>query len=274
MTGTLTFYDAAYPPAHPPKTDGVCIYIGGDAVHVWTTEDRDSQTARYRLPIFVRSNPPGPGAAADAAAAVAQLKAIGAPHGTLVAWDTETAADATYISGVYVRLAAAGYKLIVYGSQAAVMGNQAPDGLYWGADWTDVPHLHSGDQMTQYVNYAAYDEDLAEASLPFWDTRPAPKGWTFPAPAGLHVVKQTREGYSFEWEPVTGPSGQKPTGYSAYTYNTAGDLANHQVVTGLTASEYGPTGKGLPAGTYRTDVWANGGEVGPSHSTLTVTLTS
>ncbi len=175
MTGTLTFYDAAYPPPHPPGTDGVCGYIGGDTPHVWTAEDWRSQTARYRLPIFVRSNPPGPGAEADVGAAVAQLKAIGAPEGALVAWDMETAADAAYISGVYVRLIAAGYRLIVYGTQSDVMGNQAPDGLYWGADWTDTPHLHSGDQMTQYVSFAAYDESLAQASLPFWDTRPAPK---------------------------------------------------------------------------------------------------
>ena len=201
------------------------------------------------------------------------LHLIGAPHGTLVAWDTETAVDAAYIGGVYVHLAAAGYKLIVYGSQSAVMGNQNPDGLYWGADWTDTPHLHSGDQMTQYVSYPAYDENLAQASLPFWDTRPVPKGWTFPAPSGLHVVKQTREGYTFAWEPVKGPSGQKPTGYSAYTYGAGGELVNHQVVTGLAASEYGPAGTGLPAGTYRTNVWANGGEVGPSHATVTVTLT-
>jgi hypothetical protein len=185
MTGTLTFYDAAYPPAHPPATDGVCGYIGGDTPHVWTAAEWKAQAARYRLPVFVRSSPPGPGAAADVAAAVAQLKAIGAPHGTLVAWDTETAADAAYISGVYVRLAAAGYKLIVYGSQAAVMGNQAPDGLYWGADWTDVPHLHSGDQMTQYVSYAAYDESLAAPTLPFWDTRPAPK----PKETGMEISK-------------------------------------------------------------------------------------
>lgn len=273
MTGTLTFYDAAWPPAHPPKTDGVCGYIGGDTPHIWSDADWWFQPARYRLPIFVRSNPPGPGAVADVAAAVAQLKAIGAPHGTLVAWDTETAADAAYISSVYIHLTAAGYKLIVYGSQSAVMGNQNPDGLYWGADWTDTPHLHSGDQMTQYVSYPAYDENLAQASLPFWDTRPAPKGWTFPAPGGLHVVKQTRDGYSFAWDAVKGPSGQKPTGYSAYTYSAAGDLVNHQVAAGLTASEYGPSGKGLPAGTYRTNVWANGGEEAPSHSQLTVTLT-
>ena len=272
MTGTLTFYDAAYPPAHPPKTDGVCIYIGGDTPHVWSLADIASQHARYRLPIFVRSNPPGPGAAADVATAVAMLHLIGAQHGTLVAWDTEIAADAAYIGGVYVRLAAAGYKLIVYGSQSAVMGNQNPDGLYWGADWTDTPHLHSGDQMTQYVSYPAYDEDLAQASLPFWDTRPAPKGWTFPAPGGLHVVKQTREGYSFAWDAVKGPSGQKPTGYSAFTYSAGGELVNHQIVAGLATSEYGPAGTGLPAGTYRTNVWANGGEEAPPHSQLTVTL--
>lgn len=100
----------------------------------------------------------------------------------------------------------------------------------------------------------------------------APDGWTFPAPGGLHVVKQTREGYSFAWDAVTGPAGQKPSGYSAYTYNAAGDLVNHQIVTGLTASEYGPTGKGLPAGTYGTDVWANGAPDRPPNSPLTVTL--
>lgn len=101
-----------------------------------------------------------------------------------------------------------------------------------------------------------------------------PKDWTFPAPAGLRLVKQTREGYSFSWSPVVGPSGQKPTGYSAFTYNADGVLVNHQVVTGTGASEYGPNGTGLPTGTYRTNVWANGAPGGPPHSTLTVTLAS
>ena len=87
-------------------------------------------------------------------------------------------------------------------------------------------------------------------------------------------MKQTREGYTFAWEPVKGPSGQKPTGYSAYTYGAGGELVNHQVVdrAGRIRST-GPAGTGLPAGTYRTNVWANGGEVGPSHATVTVTLT-
>lgn len=173
-TGTLTFYDAAYPPAQPPHSDGVVIYIGGDTPHVWLLVEIDMQPARYRLPTFVRSDPPGPGAAADVATAVARLKAIGAPAGTLVAWDMEMAADAAYILAVYEGLRAAGYELIVYGSQSTVLGNANPDGLYWGADWTDVPHLHAPDVMTQWVSFAAYDESLAEPSLPFWDTRPAP----------------------------------------------------------------------------------------------------
>jgi peptidoglycan hydrolase-like protein with peptidoglycan-binding domain len=104
--------------------------------------------------------------------AVAKLKAIGAPKGTLVAWDMETAADATYISEVYNSLKAAGYTMIVYGSQSTVMGNKNPDGLYWGADWTDVANLVGADAVTQYVSFNAYDVSVAKSTLPFWDTKP------------------------------------------------------------------------------------------------------
>jgi hypothetical protein len=173
LTGTLTFYDAAWPPARAPQTAGVCIYIGGDTPHVWTAAEIHAQTARYRLPVFVRSNPPGPGASADVVAAVRQLQAIGAPKGTLVAWDMETAADSAYIASVFRDLSSFGYQLIVYGSESAVLGNHNPDGLYWGADWTGTPHFAAHNVMTQYVSFSGYDEDLAEASLPFWDTHPA-----------------------------------------------------------------------------------------------------
>lgn len=182
----LTFYDAAFPPADPPPVDGVCIYIGGDTPHVWTLEEIGMQRARYRLPIFVRSNPPGPGPAQDVASALSRLKTIGAPRGTLVAWDLETAADALYIRGASTGLTSAGYKLIVYGSESTVRGNQVPDGLYFGADWTSVPHLHSGDAMTQYVSFAGFDEELARPGLPFWDTQaPVRKGpYRHTAPGG------------------------------------------------------------------------------------------
>jgi len=185
----LTFYDAAFPPASPPECDGVCLYIGGDAVHVWTAEEIGMQAARYRLPIFVRSNPRGVfGVAADINAALHQLAAIGAPKGTLVAWDMETAADKAYIAGVYAGLTAHGYVLIVYGSQSTVMGDDNPDGLYWGADWTSHSHLARGDSMTQWVSFSGFDLSVAESSLPFWDTQPKPlKPPPKPAPTPVPV---------------------------------------------------------------------------------------
>lgn len=101
-----------------------------------------------------------------------------------------------------------------------------------------------------------------------------PTGWTFPAPGNVRVMRPTHSGYSLIWDAVTGPSGQAPSGYSVYTYDSSGRLANHQVTYGTAASEYGPTGHGLPAGTYTSNVWANGAPVAPSHgSSVPVTLT-
>lgn len=169
----LLFLDSAFPPAsYPAGVDGIAFYVGGDTPHVWATAEIAACPYRFRLPIYVRSNPPGPGAAADVAACLARLAEIGAPHGTLVAWDMETAADAAYITDVYTALKNGGYKLIVYGSQSAVLGNQNPDGLYWGADWTGVRNLLPPDAMTQYVNLGPYDESDARPALPFWDAKP------------------------------------------------------------------------------------------------------
>ena len=171
----LTFYDSAYPPANPPAgMDGVGGYIGGDTPHTWSLADWNSQHVRYRLPIFVRSDPAGAAATADVGAALTQLRAIGAPKGILVAWDMETAADAAYIKSVYSLMTADGYTLIVYGSESSVFGNENPDGLYWGADWTSVPGLVPGDAITQWVSFNSYDEDTAEATLPYWDTSGPP----------------------------------------------------------------------------------------------------
>jgi hypothetical protein len=182
--GTLTFFDSAYPLSSYPDANGFCFYIGGDTPHVWSVAEVAVLKSKYAylLPIFVRSNPPGPGAGADVSAAVAQLQAIGAPKGCLVAWDMEMAADAAYILSVSVGMAAAGYPIIVYGSESDVLGNDNPDGLYWGADWTDVAHLAGPDEMTQYVSFSADDESEADSSLPFWATRgPAPKPAVTPA---------------------------------------------------------------------------------------------
>jgi hypothetical protein len=170
----LTFFDSAWPLANPLPVDGVCFYIGGDTPHVWTKPEIEAQPARYRLPVFVRSNPGGANATGDVTAAVTYLHQLEAPDGCLVAWDTEVADDPAYINAVYRSLAAAGYKLIVYGTQSIVTQENNPDGLYWGADWTGTPYLRSGDAMTQYVSFASYDESEAESGLPFWDTHSMP----------------------------------------------------------------------------------------------------
>jgi hypothetical protein len=168
---TLTFYDAAYPPAIPPLADGVAFYIGGDAVHTWTRAEIEASPARYRLPVFVRSDPAAAFPGADCAQALAALKAIGAPAGCLVAWDTETAADPPYMRIVYMQLHLAGYELIDYGSQSDVIANDNPDGYYWGADWTGTAHLASGDGGTQYESGQDFDLDVFRAGLPFWDSK-------------------------------------------------------------------------------------------------------
>jgi hypothetical protein len=170
MTAVLTFWDAAYPQQTQPNTDGVCFYIGGDTLHVWTATEVALTKARYRLPVFVRSNPSGASPAGDVTVAVTRLHQLGAPAGCLVAWDMEMASDPGYISAVYRGMRTAGYEIIVYGSQSTVFGNQNPDGLYWGADWTNVPHLHSGDAITQYVDFGPTDQSEALSTLPFWDT--------------------------------------------------------------------------------------------------------
>ena len=197
---TLTFYDAAYPPSHPPAADGVAFYIGGDTPHVWTKAEIQAQKARFRLPIFVRSNPGVANATRDVTDAITQLHQIGAPQGTLVAWDMEMAADATYIAAVYHLMKAAKYTIIVYGSESTVFGNQNPDGLYWGAEWTNRSHIARGDQITQWESTAGFDESTALSTLPFWDTRPGPPSpsptpsWEETLVQSLPVVKQGANG--------------------------------------------------------------------------------
>ena len=113
---------------------------------------------------------------------------------------------------------------------------------------------------------------INDLSMLAW--QPQPAGWTFPAPGNLKVSRHTRSGYTLTWDAVTGPASQVPASYSVYTYDAYGHLVNHQNhVPGLTTAEYGPTGKGLPAGVYSTHVWANGAPLSPPHATVAVTLT-
>lgn len=231
----LSFYDSAYPPANPPAgMNGVAGYIGGDTPHVWSLADWDSQHVRFRLPIFVRSNPAGASAAGDVGAALSQLRAIGAPKGCLVAWDMETAADAAYIKAVYNLISTDGYKLIVYGSQSTVFGNENPDGLYWGADWTSVPGLVPGDAITQWVSFNSYDEDTATATLPYWDLNPPkpkpPAVPTYGPPLDLRVIGG-KTSMKLSWQAPAPVDGLPPASeYTVFVYKGATDASVHTIV--------------------------------------------
>jgi hypothetical protein len=170
--GTLTFIDNSKPlPVYPPA-DGFAFYIGGDTPHVWTLEEINALPYRYRLPIFVRSNPQQVNPIVDAGATLAALRHIGAPRGTLVALDFETAIDVTYVSAYCKIVTDGGYTVILYGSEDFVHRNDMPDGLYWGADWTRVNHITPGDAGTQWISLSAFDVSTFKLTLPLWDTTP------------------------------------------------------------------------------------------------------
>lgn len=107
---------------------------------------------------------------------------------------------------------------------------------------------------------------------------PAPSGggsWSYPAPTGLRASSVAKNGYYLNWNPVTGPQGQKPSSYTIATYDSKGQRVNQHTTVGpnTQTAEYGPGGKGLPKGTYHSNVWANGGPKAPPHATVQVTLT-
>ena len=101
-------------------------------------------------------------------------------------------------------------------------------------------------------------------------------GWSYPAPSGLSTYDVAGSGVRLSWNAVTGPSGQHPNSYTVATYNSKGVLVDQfSTAAGNTnTAEYGKGGKGLPKGTYHTNVWANGGPVAPQHATVQYSLTS
>lgn len=184
-------YDAAYPPGHPPAWPVVAGYLGGNTPHVWKLAEWQHQPARFRLPIWVRSNPEAVDDAHDAAAAVAAAKALGVPHGSTIALDFETAVNAPYVKTFDETLKAHGYRVMLYGSASSVRHNPEPSGGYWVANWTGHPFMDTGAgaAATQWTNGTAYDSSLILTSVPLWDTRP-PKPTPPPTPGPAALVAQ------------------------------------------------------------------------------------
>lgn len=177
--GTMGGYDASTAPGQPPAGDQVVMgYGGGDTPHVWSRADWDSQLARFRIPIWTRSNPAGHDGAAEAHQFLAYLDAVGAPRGILTVVDYETAVDAAFIDSFDAVMRAAGNRVALYGSKSTLFQNPIPSGGYFPADLTGTPHLYPGTLLTQYRFESAWDDDTVSAAAVLWDTRPAP----IPAP--------------------------------------------------------------------------------------------
>ena len=172
-------YDASSPPPDP-HLDVCGFYIGGDTPHVWTDAEIAGQSARWRLPIYVCDNPARRDPVSDAGDAVGWMRAHHVPAGCALALDYEMAKDATYLEQFDSVVRAAGWTVLLYGSQSTVEQNPRPSAGYWTASWTQAPHLDSGAAMTQYASDAQlgrpYDLSVVSDSLVLWDTRP-------PAPA-------------------------------------------------------------------------------------------
>jgi hypothetical protein len=105
-------------------------------------------------------------------------------------------------------------------------------------------------------------------------TTTLPGQWTYPAPSGLQAYDLAARGTRLSWNAVTGPAGQHPNSYTVATYDSKNKLVDQFTTTAgnTNTAEYGRGGKGLPRGTYHSNVWANGGPVAPSHATVQYTL--
>lgn len=172
-------WDAAWPVAQPAGTSAVLMYFGGDTPNPVTFADIGAWTARYRVPVWVRSNPASVSAASDAAAMVARLRAFRVPAGVFTWLDLETAVDPAYVNVYGTALHAAGYKVTPYGSIGFLHLNPQLDG-YAVAHYTGLPHICTistcgiNAVATQYANSmqtgGPFDLSLISSSCVLWDT--------------------------------------------------------------------------------------------------------
>jgi hypothetical protein len=179
--------DAAFPYPLQPGVEVGCFYIGGDATHIWTPEEVNALTTRYRLPIFVRSNPGAANPVADASAALAQLGNI-PPRDCLIALDLETASDTAYVQSFAAHVSP--HPIMVYGSAGNIFGTSAGH-LVWVAD----PGAPSPDPAatggTQYLWSTSYDLDwFTQAAVNLmWDTvTPTTPPWVDKAESNLTQI--------------------------------------------------------------------------------------
>jgi len=166
-------YDAAYPVSRPPAGAKVVLgYLGGNTPHVWTLAEWKSQGVQFWVGIWTRSNPGGYNGTTEAAKALAYWhNVIGAPRGTLIALDLETAQDAGFVDAFVAEVARQGDFVVDYGSVGFLFGNPPGNAGYWPASLGAVNlYNHPHVVATQTAFGPSYDTDLLLASLPFYDS--------------------------------------------------------------------------------------------------------
>lgn len=161
--------------------DVVAFYIGGATPHVWTKLQIDTQTAKWRHPIWVY-DPNRPGAdngIIDAHKAVQQCRALGVPSEVTISFDMETHVDPAYLNAVHSVVAPSGYWTGVYGSRDYITQNPSFGGGRWVADWTDQAHYSGieGEWACQFQpanDKLPWDLSLVKSTAHLWDvTMPA-----------------------------------------------------------------------------------------------------
>jgi len=152
-----------------------------------------------------------------------------------------------------------------------------------------APDSTAANTVPQFVNqtYVSTSAPAGTGGTAAVPTNPAPTGtstqpkptttlnqWAYPAPSGLQAYDVAAKGVRLSWNAVTGPSGQHPNAYTVATYDSKGKLVDQFSTTAgnTNTAEYGKGGKGLPKGTYHSNVWANGGPVAPPHASVQYTL--
>jgi hypothetical protein len=178
-TGDYLMVDEAFPPQEH-DADICLVYSGGDTPHAWSKTETDAQSATYRLPTWVRSNPTQVNVAGDIGGFLNWLKAVGAPKGSTVCLDLETAVDTAYVNAFNIGLTDAGYPVMKYGSRGFIFGNPKTSGGTFVADPTGQPHMVTeGDTVaTQYLFSGNFDLSLVLKTVKLWNI----KGSTPPPP--------------------------------------------------------------------------------------------
>ena len=159
--------DAAYAATIPPGFAAAAGYYGGpNAYHVWPGLNWDLFPG-FRLPIWVG----GTNGAEEGAQAVAALRQLRVPPGSLTGADMETrssAEDASYLEVFGAVLQSAGYKVWTYGSASTVFRLPPLNG-YWvasyGISMAEIERLMGLGHVraVQYANHPGFDASLVKA---------------------------------------------------------------------------------------------------------------